>query len=353
MEIIDIKTTDNNNSKIIIQEGIINDIHGILNDKRYFLITNTTIKKLYPQIIYKFHKDRIIVIKDGEKYKNFKTYEYIINELLKRKVERKDCIVALGGGVVGDIAGFCASTVLRGIELVQIPTTLLAMCDSSIGGKTGINSQYGKNLIGSFYMASRIYIDPHFIETLNKYEYKCGMGEILKYAFIENSCKCDTQYNLLEFFDKNQILDIKNQMPYIIKACAHLKATVVAKDKKEGGLRKILNLGHTFAHPIETLSNYKKISHGEAVAWGIKCASKLAFDLKMIDKQYFEKINFLIDKYKLISHKINFNKKDILKLMFQDKKVENGKINLLVPVNPAEVELFDNIDLRAVEACLP
>ena len=353
MDTIKISIDENVNSQIIIKEGIRNDVSSILQDKKCFLITNTTIKKLYPELIYKFHKDRIIVIKDGEKYKNLKTYYYILDELLKRKIERKDCIVALGGGVIGDIAGFCASSILRGVELIHVPTTLLAMCDSSIGGKTGVNSQYGKNLIGSFYMASKIFIDPEFIDTLNNYEYKCGMGEILKYAFIEKSCKCDKQYNLIEFFERNQILDVKNQMTHIINACANLKASVVEKDRLEGGLRKILNFGHTYAHPIETLSKYKKISHGEAVVWGIKCASKLGLNIGKIDKDYFDKVNFLIDKFKLISHKFKFKKSDIIKLMEQDKKVENGKINLLVPVNPAEVELFDNIDLHDIEVSLP
>ena len=353
MDTININTNENFKSEIIIQEGLRNDIKNFFEDKKYFLITNTTLEKLYPELIYKFHKDRTIVIKDGEKYKNLKTFEYIVSELLKRKIERKDCIVALGGGVVGDIAAYCASSVLRGVELIQMPTTLLAMCDSSIGGKTGVNSKYGKNLIGSFYMAKKVLIDPDFINTLNDYEYKCAMGEILKYAFIEKSCLCDTDYNLLEFFEKNQTLDVKKQMPYIIKACAHLKASVVEKDRLEGGLRKILNFGHTFAHPVETLSNYKKISHGEAVAWGMKCASKLGYNLKTIDEDYYNKINFLIDKFEIITHKFNYKKDDIIELMKQDKKVENARLNLLVPIRSREAALFDNIDLPSLAASLP
>lgn len=353
MDSIDINISENIKSNIIIEEGLKDNPGSYLEGKRCFLITNTKIKQLYPEVIYKFHNDRVIVIKDGEKYKNFKTFEYIINELLKRKIERKDCIVALGGGVVGDIAAYCASSVLRGVELIQIPTTLLAMCDASIGGKTGINTRYGKNLVGSFYMASKVLIDPEFVRTLSKYEYKCGLGEILKYAFIEKSIKCETDYNLIEFFEKNQILDVPNQMPYIIKACAHLKAAVVTKDRLEGGLRKILNFGHTFAHPIETLSKYKNISHGEAVAWGMKRAAKLGLILEMIDEDYFNKINCLIDKFEIITHKIKFNKKEIIKLMYQDKKVLNGNINLLVPTAQGQVELFDNISLPSLEASLP
>ncbi|MBR2069536.1 MAG: 3-dehydroquinate synthase [Candidatus Gastranaerophilales bacterium] len=353
MDTINIDVSNNKKSEIIIQEGLKDNIADFLEDEKCFLITNTTIKKLYPELIYKFHKDRIIIIEDGEKYKNLKTAEYIINELLKRKIERKDTIVALGGGVVGDIAGYCASVTLRGVRLIQMPTTLLAMCDSSIGGKTGVNSKYGKNLIGTFYLANKVLIDTDFIRTLNEYEYKCGLGEVLKYAFIEKSCKCPKEYNLLNFFKENQKLDIKNQIPFIVKACAHLKATVVEKDILEGNLRKILNFGHTYAHPIETLSNYKKISHGEAVSWGMQCASKLGYNLEKIDKAYFDEIIYLINKFGLIEHKINYKKEAIINLMKQDKKVEKGRINLLIPVRQAEVELFDNIDLHAVEVSLP
>ena len=349
---INIKTNDETNCEILIKEDIKSNINNYLDDTRHFLITNTTLQKLYPELVYKFHKDRVIIIKNGEKYKNIKTYEYILSELLKRKIERKDTIVALGGGVVGDITAFCASTVLRGIKLVQIPTTLLAMCDSSIGGKTGINSKYGKNLIGTFYMANKVLIDTEFIETLNDYEYKCGLGEIVKYAFIEKSCKCHTQYNLLDVLEKNQVLDVKNQIKEIINICVNLKASVVVQDKFEGNLRKILNLGHTYAHTIETLSNYKRISHGEAVAWGIKCAANLGYNLNKINKEYYDEINYLIDKFSLVSHKMKFKHNKIIELMKQDKKVENGKINLLVPISPAEVALFDNIDLRDVEASL-
>jgi len=353
MDTLNVDIPENIKCDIVIEEGLRENIKEYLEDKKCFLITNTKLKKLYPEFIYKFHNDRIIVIKDGEKYKNIKTFEYILNELLKRKIERKDSIVAFGGGVVGDIAGYVASSVLRGVELIHIPSTLLAMCDSSIGGKTGINSEFGKNLIGSFYMPKKVLIDPDFIRTLDDYEYKCGLGEILKYAFIEKTAGCDIDYNLLNFFEKNQILDIKNRMPYIIKACVHIKSTVVEKDRLESGLRKILNFGHTYAHPIERLSNYKKISHGEAVAWGVKCVSKLGYNLEKIDKDYFEKINFLIDKFNIISHKIKFNKKEIIKLMAQDKKVTEGKINLVMPTAPQEVALFDNIDLPSLEASMP
>ena len=271
---------------------------------------------------------------------------------MQSKIERNDCIVAFGGGVIGDLAGFVASTILRGIELIQIPTTLLAMCVSSIGGKTGFNTKFGKNLIGTFYLADKVIIDTKFLNTLNEHEYKCGLGEIIKYALIEKSCQHNIDYNLIEFLTRNQTQDVKNEMPYIIKACANLKAQVVVNDKKEKGLRKILNFGHTYAHPIETLSNYKKYSHGQAVAYGIKYATKLSSILGKIDSNYYNQINNLIDKFELTKTKIKYKPTEIIELMKQDKKVNHEKINLLLPVAPAVVELFDNIDLPSIEASL-
>lgn len=353
MDKIVINANDACKSEIIIKEDIKNDIKKYLEDKKYFLITNTKLAKLYPEFIYKFDKNRVIIIKDGEKYKNIKTYEFIINELLKQKIERKDAIIAFGGGVVGDLAGFVASSILRGVELIQIPTTLLAMCDSSIGGKTGFNSKFGKNLIGSFYLADKVLIDPLLLNTLNEHEYKCGLGEVLKYAFIEKSCKYKDNFDLLDFLKNNSYDEVKNQMNFVIRACATLKANVVQQDKNESGLRKILNFGHTYAHPLETLSNYKKISHGEAVAYGIKYASRLAVIKNIITNEYWEEIINLLEKFNLTSKKIKFNKSKIIELMLQDKKTLNRNVNLLLPTKPAVVELFDNIDLPSIEVSLP
>lgn len=352
MDKIIISTNENIKSEIIIQDDLRNTFQEHLEDKRYFLITNTKLAKLYPGLVYKFNKDRVIVIKDGEKYKNIKTFEYIVNKLLEKKIERKDSIIAFGGGVIGDLAGYVASSILRGVELIQFPTTLLAMCDSSIGGKTGFNTKYGKNLIGSFYCASKILIDPFVLSTLNDYEFKCGLGEVLKYAFIEKSCNKYSDFNLLEFLKENQKEDIKKQMNFIIKASASLKANVVTNDRLEGGLRKILNFGHTYAHPIETLSKYKGISHGEAVAHGIKYASKLALIKNLISEDYYNEIISLLKKFELTNKKIKFKREDIVNLMTHDKKVENSKINLLLPTAPAQVALFDNIDLPSIEASL-
>ena len=353
MEKIDININEKITTEILIKDNLSNEIQDFFEYKNYFLVTNETVIKLYPQICQKFGTDKIVIIKDGEKYKNFKTYNFILNELLSKKIERKDCIVALGGGVIGDLAGYAAASILRGVELIQIPTTLLAMCDSAIGGKTGYNTKYGKNLVGAFYPAKKVLIDPIFLNTLNNYELKCGLGEVLKYAFIEKSCKLPVEYNLLEFLEFIQLKDIKKYLTKIISICVSIKANVVNLDIKEGSLRKVLNFGHTFAHPIETLSNYKKISHGKAVAHGIKIASDMAFKLNKIDKNYYQKIVFLLNKFELLDKKLKFDKKKFVKLMEQDKKVENKKINLLLPIGFQIVEQVDSIEAPFVEAFVP
>ena len=351
MKTFEIKTQDLTTSKIIIDKGQMKKLS--FNNKNFYLITNTTLAKLYPNIIQKFKTENVIIIKDGEQYKNLKTVEYILDELLKRKVERSDTLFALGGGVVGDIAGFVASVILRGIKLISIPTTLLAMCDSSIGGKTGFNSKYGKNLVGSFYFASYVLIDTDFLQTLNDREFKCGMGEIVKYSLIEKSCRYGEYFDLIGYLQNETLESIKNDPNYIIECCCALKSHVVGLDKKEGGLRKILNLGHTFAHPFETLSNYKNMSHGEAVSLGIKCSAKYALIAGKIDQNYFDTINSLVDRFELCNTKMKFKKKDVLELMYHDKKVVNSKINLLVPSGRALVEQDGNIQLSELEASLP
>lgn len=338
------KLTVNTKTKtydIIIKEGLIAEILDYLQqDKKKFLITNKTIEKLYPDLVNNFENK--IVIKDGEEYKNFETFEFIINELLKRKIERKDLILALGGGVVGDLAGFAAASVLRGVNFVQIPTTLLAQVDSSVGGKTGFNTKYGKNLIGAFYQPESVLIDTNFLKTLPVREIKTGLGEVVKYSFIEKNCSNDENIHLSNFLneaDPNN-LDFKE----IIYRSVALKASVVSKDEKEAGLRAVLNFGHTFAHSIETITNYKKFTHGEAVAMGMKLAFELSYNLNFINKEYFDYAFNLIDKFNLAPiYKIECDKDEYINIMKSDKKVSNSKIRLVLPISKGEVKIFDNI----------
>lgn len=329
------------NYDITIKEGLIAEILDYLQqDKKKFLITNNTLEKLYPDLVSSFENK--IVIKDGEEYKNFETFEFIINELLKRKIERKDLILALGGGVVGDLAGFAASSVLRGVNFVQIPTTLLSQVDSSVGGKTGFNTKYGKNLIGAFYQPESVLIDTNFLKTLPVREIKTGLGEVVKYSFIEKNCSNDEKIHLSKYLDEADPnnLDFKE----IIYRSVALKASVVSNDEKEAGLRAVLNFGHTFAHSIETITNYKKFTHGEAVAMGMKLAFELSYNLNFINKEYLDYAFNLIDKFNLAPvYKIECDKDEYINIMKSDKKVSNSKIRLVLPTSKGEVKIFDNI----------
>ena len=279
-------------------------------------------------------------MKDGEKEKNFKTYQKILNFALKLKLTRNDFIVAIGGGVCGDIAGFAASTYMRGIHLIQIPTTLLACVDSSVGGKTGIDTDFGKNLIGSFYQPDAVIINTNFLKTLDDRQFKTGLGEVIKYAFIEKSCKCSEEYNLINFLSLNSeniLAQDDKIIEELIKICISLKISVVEQDEKEGGLRKILNFGHTYAHAVEKLTNYKKYTHGEAVVKGIE----FVFD-------YAQKTGIIVESYKFIAEdlikKYNFKKipdfdiKKVISVMKIDKKATSAGILLIVPSDYATVD---------------
>ncbi len=329
--------------QIHIENDCLKNIEGFLEDRRYFVITNEKIAKIYPDFLKKFDKNRIIIIKDGEKYKNLKTIEKILNKLLEKKIERKDCIIALGGGVIGDMAGYCASCVLRGVDFIQIPTTLLSQVDSSVGGKTGFNSKWGKNLIGAFYQPKKVIIDPGVLQTLEEKDFKSGLGEVIKYAFIERSCECSEFFNLFNIFEKISKDQLHNNLEEIIFACVSLKAAVVEKDEKESGLRKILNLGHTYAHAFETITKYK-MPHGLAVALGIKKALKVSLIKGLIDENYYNYSISLLEKFDLIQEIKNLNYKKVFEIMGSDKKVENSKINLILPKPFAQVSLFDDTD---------
>ena len=322
---------------------------GILDAGRFFVITNKTIYKLYKSVLAGF--DHIIQIDDGEKYKNFKTYEFIMNKLLEAKIERNDCIIAFGGGVVGDMAGFAASCVLRGIDYIQIPTTLLSQVDSSVGGKTGFNHKMGKNLIGAFKQPKLVLIDPKTLKTLDVRQIKTGLGEVLKYAFIEKSAT-DENFEFFNFLnalknnnENNLYAELEKYFEEIIYICVSIKADVVSKDECEKGLRAILNFGHTFGHAVEKITGFKKYTHGEAVAAGMIMAFNAALARNLITSEYHKMAVDLIYSYNLISNDMkNFNKDKMFEAMKSDKKVSHSKIKLILPVKQFEVQPFDDTE---------
>ena len=268
--------------KITITDGLSlfrERVLPFLKGENVAVITDDTVNKLYGDALDGFLTNKRvikIILKHGEKSKNAKNYMRIINTLAESGFTREDTVLAFGGGVIGDIAGFAASTYMRGITLVAVPTTLLSMVDSSVGGKTAIDLDAGKNLCGTFYQPSAVYIDTEFLKTLPQKEIKNGLGEVIKYAFLSDTLSAK---------------DIKNIDENLIYKCLKIKRDIVVKDEKENGVRALLNLGHTVGHAIEKLSGYK-LSHGACVAKGLKYSinvSKKLFDLsdKTVNEMYF------------------------------------------------------------------
>ncbi|MBD1164191.1 3-dehydroquinate synthase [Pelagibacterales bacterium SAG-MED13] len=267
----------------------------------------------------------------NEKNKNQKMVNKILNILLEKNFSREDCLISIGGGITGDIAGFAASLFKRGLKFINIPTTLLSQVDSSIGGKTGVNTIHGKNLIGSFYQPKIVISDISFLKTLPEREIICGYAEVLKHSLI---AKKNLYYFLSNNFEK--ILELKS--PYIEKAIyesCKIKRNVVEKDEKENDLRKILNFGHTFAHAFEATLNFsKKLNHGEAVILGMKSAVKFSYKKNLIKKKDFRIIfNHLNNDKFPRSIKDYFKLKDLKKIisfMIKDKKNDSNKIKLML-----------------------
>lgn len=331
---------------IIIENNSISDLRDkifqYIGENNFLVIISAKVEKSYGKIL-NIPKQNKFILKDGEEQKNFKNYQKIIQTALKLKLDRKSVIIAIGGGVAGDLAGFVASTYMRGIDYVQVPTTLLACTDSSVGGKTAIDTKFGKNLVGTFYQPNIVFINPKFIKTLDKTQFMSGMGEVLKYSFIEKSCKCDEELNLTNFLNEKmkEIFERDEKtLAKLIEICIKLKKSVVEKDEKENNLRRILNFGHTYGHAIEKINNYKKYTHGEAVVEGIRFAFNLAMKRNMIDKNYnffaqdlIKKLNFCqIPKY---------NIEKIIDIMSLDKKAVCGKINFILPNDYSSVGIYE------------
>ena len=313
-----------------------------INHKNYIVIFSKKVHKLYSKIL-DFPKDRTLVLPDGEHQKNHKNLSKILDFALSKNLKREDAIIAIGGGVIGDISGFAASIYMRGINFIQVPTTLLAATDSSVGGKTAVNTKFGKNLIGSFYQPKAVFINVNFLKTLDEKQFKSGLGEVLKYGFIEKCCEPDNDAHLINFLTEHyqkilskDILTLKE----LIKMCIELKIAVVQKDEKESGLRKILNYGHTYGHVVENLTNYRKYTHGECVIEGINFAMKLALNLNLIDKEYKFLCEDLIKKYEYKPLQ-KFDKNKIIKTITNDKKATDEYIKFILPTGYASVCEYD------------
>ena len=308
----------------------------IVENRKVAIITNPKIAGLHLATLLEKVPNcelHIITIPDGEQYKNMESVNLILESLFNHKFNRNSILISFGGGVIGDITGFSASLYQRGIDFIQIPTTLLSQVDASVGGKTGINNKFGKNLIGAFHQPKAVFIDPKFLLTLPKRETSSGFAELLKMAVIFDK----------EFFEYLEQADSKINSAYIIQKSVELKAKVVSEDEKEKGVRASLNYGHTFGHVIENETDYSKYLHGEAVAIGMVMANELALELGMMSSDEVHRITQLLEVFELpTTYKI----KDIdsfYKKFFLDKKSTDTNIKFIVPNGIGNYQFKDNL----------
>lgn len=321
---------------IHIDSGILTRLPSYLEaTDAWVVITDEVVDRIYGrQLTARWSQNVVhtIVLPRGEAAKNLQTVEAVLARMLDLGATRHSRVLALGGGVVGDVAGFCASIYMRGIPYVQVPTTLLAQVDSSVGGKTGVNLPQGKNTVGSFYQPQGVYIDIKTLDTLPRRHLISGLAEVIKYGVIYD-------YAFLGYLSNNfeDILRLeRSAITKIITRCCEIKAQVVAEDEKEQGVRKILNYGHTIAHGIETATGYGQYTHGEAVLVGMHTEALMARKLGLIDDEYYQEIATLIHRTGVDLHLHESWLGRLLDSMQSDKKNRGGKIAFILPSNKGE-----------------
>ena len=291
------------------------------------------------------------ILPEGEQSKTLESVQKIYDAALENYLERSSTMVALGGGVVGDMTGFAAATWLRGINVLQVPTSLLAMVDASIGGKTGVNHPKGKNLIGAFHQPRLVLIDPQVLQTLPEREFRAGMAEVIKYGVIWDA-ELFTQLEQSQRLDQLQYLDQGLLQEILTRSC-QAKAHVVSKDEKEAGLRAILNYGHTIGHAVESLTGYRSVNHGEAVAIGMVAAGQIAVELQLWDQDANQRQLALIQKAGLPTRlPAELDIAAVLTSLQTDKKVEAGRVRFVLPTQIGVVTVTDQVPADVIQQVL-
>jgi 3-dehydroquinate synthase len=341
--------------RIAIESGILPDLGKSLQifgfTRKAALVSNPKVFGLYGNCVTESMKDAgfevsVIVVPDGEEYKNLFTVEQIYGEMLTAALDRRSVLMALGGGVIGDMAGFAASTYMRGIDFVQVPTTLLAQVDSSVGGKTGVNHPMGKNMIGTFWQPRLVWIDIDTLKSLPRREFLSGLAEVIKYGVIwDEEFFCFLEENM----DKVLRLDTYT-LSRVVQLSCEIKAKVVSDDERESGLRAILNYGHTLGHAIETATGYKRYLHGEAVAIGMYAEARLSRELGLLDDILLARIKALIEAFDLpaaMPEEINLPL--LLSSMKLDKKTVEGDITFILPEKIGKVRIHKGLSSKEIE----
>ncbi|MFO7580314.1 3-dehydroquinate synthase [Nitrosomonas halophila] len=324
-----------------------------LPTRKAAIVTNTTVAPLYLDRLRATLSEAgvetfVVILPDGEQYKNWETLNLIFNALLEHRCERKTPLIALGGGVIGDLTGFAAASYLRGVPFIQIPTTLLAQVDSSVGGKTGINHPLGKNMIGAFHQPQLVLADSSTLTTLPDRELRAGIAEVIKYGLIYDADFFDwLERNITQLLARDAAA-----VQHAIRRSCEIKAEIVSLDERESGLRALLNLGHTFGHAIENAMGYGAWLHGEAVAAGTIMAADLSSRLERITQQDVERIRCLFEKTGLPIQGPRISPERYLESMQLDKKVEGGTIRFILLNRIGEAALVNNVSASVLSETL-
>jgi 3-dehydroquinate synthase len=338
---------------IVIEPGLIGRLPAVLADaafsERRFIVSSPTVWKFHgPAVRRVLPQDECVLVPDGERAKTLATVGRIYDALIRAQADRGAGIVAIGGGVIGDTAGFAAATYLRGIQVAHVPTTLLAQVDSAIGGKVGVNHALGKNLVGAFYPPRMVVVDPSVLGTLPRREFRSGLYEVIKYGVIASR----------PLFDRlrRQLAAIVDREPAALEAvvaeCCRLKASIVSDDERESGPRRVLNFGHTAGHALETVTRYRRFRHGEAVGYGMLVALDLSSKRGLLAEPERQSISDLIRQLGPLPPVADLSAREALDVMQRDKKVVNGRLHYVLASGIGATTIVDDVTERELQGAL-
>jgi 3-dehydroquinate synthase len=350
-------TTASRNYEAVIEHGLLSHAGQILHDlfsgtPPAFVVTVSPVRRRWGKTLLQSltgagFAPKVLEMRDGERFKRLSSVENLADDLVKLGADRKAVVIAFGGGVVGDVAGMLASVYMRGVKLVQVPTTVQAQLDAAIGGKTGVNLKSGKNLLGTFYQPALVLIDPATLSTLPDREFRAGMYEALKCGIIGNP----DLFARLEQCSIKSLRKDRDLLTWAISESVKLKAQIVSADEKETGLRRVLNFGHTLGHALETATSYRHFLHGEAVAWGMIAAAKIADEVRFSNNGTFDRIRNASLSWGALP-KVNVTTSKAMTLVRSDKKTESGVVNFVLPKEIGKVEVVNSVPEPAVAAAL-
>jgi 3-dehydroquinate synthase len=349
--------TASRNYEAVIEHGLLSRAGEILREllggiQPVFVVTVPPVRRRWGRVLLQSLADagfasKVVEMRDGERFKRLSSLESLADDLVKVGADRKAVVIAFGGGVVGDVAGMLASVYMRGVQLVQIPTTVQAQLDAAIGGKTGVNLKSGKNLLGTFYQPVLVLIDPATLSTLPDREFRAGMYEALKCGVIGNP----ELFARLEQCSIKSLRKDRDLLTWAISESVRLKAQVVSADEKESGLRRVLNFGHTLGHALETATSYRHFLHGEAVAWGMIGAAAIADEVRFSNNGTFDRIRDASLSWGPLP-KVSVTTSRAMTLVRSDKKTESGVVNFVLPKQIGKVEVVNRVPETAVASAL-